>query len=437
MSTTSPHRRVLVVEPDWLTATKIRRALDPYFDVEAVAGRTDGERALSRRRPDLVIIGFEDCTEALTIAKGIAQPLLFVTTEKHESMLRDALRLGPRAIVLKPFSDSQLRASAELALQRDDHPLTAARETLAKIADLLAEEPSLRTAVAPEVMAPLSRREREILRSLLAHHGVPSIATRLGISRYTVRNHLKSAMAGGDGSQAIVARIAAERGVPYACIPAGTRNHFARDLGVDRDDVIGALDAFVDGGERRVDLAEVNGRTFVNNVSLGVYGQAVQRAGYRNAKIRTILETAPDVIGLETHPDLRWRSPDGEAHEGAAAIVISNNPYRLGHGLGDGTRPRLDDGTLGVAVVWLSRDEPAARTWTTPSCEIDARGPVHAGIDGEAAVLEPPLRLRTRPAALRCRIARRHPGGSPSAFAPEGPWDAIRKLTRIALGRNA
>ena len=89
------------------------------------------------------------------------------------------------------------------------------------------------------------------------------------------------AMAGGDGSQAIVAAIAAETGLPYACIPAGTRNHFALDLGVDRDDVVGALDAFVDGGERIVDLAEVDGRVFVNNVSLGLYATAVQREGYR------------------------------------------------------------------------------------------------------------------------------------------------------------
>ena len=87
------------------------------------------------------------------------------------------------------------------------------------------------------------------------------------------------AMAGGDGSQAVVAAIAAELHLPYACVPAGTRNHFALDLGVDREDVVGALDAFVDGGERIVDLAEVNGRVFVNNVSLGLYAEAVQREG--------------------------------------------------------------------------------------------------------------------------------------------------------------
>jgi diacylglycerol kinase family enzyme len=96
------------------------------------------------------------------------------------------------------------------------------------------------------------------------------------------------AMAGGDGSQAVVAMVAAELDLAYACIPAGARNHFAVDLGVDHDDVVGALDAFVNGGERRVDLAEVNGRVFVNNVSLGLYAEAVQREGYREAKLRTI-----------------------------------------------------------------------------------------------------------------------------------------------------
>ena len=118
------------------------------------------------------------------------------------------------------------------------------------------------------------------------------------------------AMAGGDGSQAIVASIAAELDLPYACVPAGTRNHFALDLGVDRDDVVGALDAFVAGRERRVDLGDVNGRVFVNNVSLGVYAEAVQRSGYRNAKLRTLLDTVPDALGpAGSGLDLAGRAP--------------------------------------------------------------------------------------------------------------------------------
>ena len=173
------------------------------------------------------------------------------------------------------------------------------------------------------------------------------------------------AMAGGDGSQAIVAAIAAERGLPYACVPAGTRNHFALDLGVDRDDVVGALDAFVDGGERTVDLAEVNGRVFVNNVSLGVYAEAVQREGYRDAKLRTLLDTVPDVLGPGgSELDLRWTGPSGHVHHAGAAVLVSNNRYRLGRAVGSGTRPRIDDGLLGITVV----AEPSGRGEGGRSC---------------------------------------------------------------------
>jgi diacylglycerol kinase family enzyme len=54
-------------------------------------------------------------------------------------------------------------------------------------------------------------------------------------------------MAGGDGSLAVVAAVAAAHDLPFVCIPAGTRNHFVLDVGVDRHDLPGALDAFSDG----------------------------------------------------------------------------------------------------------------------------------------------------------------------------------------------
>jgi diacylglycerol kinase family enzyme len=252
------------------------------------------------------------------------------------------------------------------------------------------------------------------------------------------------AMAGGDGSQAIVAAIAAEHGLPYACIPAGTRNHFALDLGVDRDDVVGALEAFVDGGERQVDLAEVNGRVFVNNVSLGLYAEAVQRAGYRDAKIRTLLDTVPDVLGPGGGElDMRWSGPGGHEHRGGAAVLVSNNRYRLGRGVGSGTRPCIDDGLLGITVVVApsGRGERGRslqrpwREWSAPTFEVDAERPVPAGIDGEAAVLDVPLHFRVRPGVLRVRIARKHPGASPSAMVPEGTWAGVVELARIAFGR--
>ena len=252
------------------------------------------------------------------------------------------------------------------------------------------------------------------------------------------------AMAGGDGSQAIVAAIAAERGLPYACVPAGTRNHFALDLGVDRDDVVGALDAFVDGGERIVDLAEVNGRVFVNNVSLGLYAEAVQREGYRDAKLRTLLDTVPDVLGPGGGDlDMRWTGPGGHEHRAGAMVLVSNNRYRLGRAVGSGTRPRIDDGLLGITVVGepSGRGEAAVRSsdrcasGRRPSFEVDADRPVPAGIDGEALKLDPPLRFRIRPGVLRVRIARQHPGASPSALAPEGMRAGVVELARIARGR--
>jgi hypothetical protein len=253
------------------------------------------------------------------------------------------------------------------------------------------------------------------------------------------------AMAGGDGSQAVVAAIAAELGLPYACIPAGTRNHFALDLGVDRDDVVGALDAFVDGGERRVDLGEVNGRVFVNNVSLGLYAEAVQQEGYRDAKIRTVLDTVPDVLGpTGDELDLRWRGPGGHEHRGGAAVLVSNNAYRLGRALGSGTRPRIDDGLLGITVIgaisWQDQDGRALqrpwRAWSSPTFEVGSEKPIAAGIDGEALVLDAPLEFRIRPKVLRVRVARQHPGASPSAMAPEGVGEAVVELVRIAFGRH-
>jgi diacylglycerol kinase family enzyme len=263
------------------------------------------------------------------------------------------------------------------------------------------------------------------------------------------------AMAGGDGSQAVVAQVASELDLPYACIPSGTRNHFALDLGVDRDDVVGALDAFVDGGERRVDLAEVNGRVFVNNVSLGLYAEAVQQPGYRDAKLGTLLATVPDAMGPDAKPPkLDWMGPHGRSS--GVAILVSNNRYRLGPGVGAGTRPRLDRGELGIAVLSpiargdgdgagdgagdgdtaASRPQLGMHQWTDDRFRIQSEEQVPAGIDGEAVVLESPLRFRSLPGALRVRIAPAHPGASPSAVVPDSLSDGVLALMKLAAGQE-
>jgi diacylglycerol kinase family enzyme len=236
-------------------------------------------------------------------------------------------------------------------------------------------------------------------------------------------------LVGGDGSLAVVAAAASAQGIRFVRVPAGTRNHFALDLGVARHDVAGALGAFTDGLERAVDVAVVNGRVFVNNVSFGVYGESVQRPGYRTAKGRGLLDTAQHLLGPSAPaPRLRVVDDLGREHANPVVLLVSNNPYAVGHGVVRGSRPRLDSGRLGMVAL----DEPpgaphrAGHAWSGATVEIAADAALHAGVDGEAVTLDPPLHVASRPGALRARISRRHPGLSPSAVdrgsrRPAGP----------------
>lgn len=104
-------------------------------------------------------------------------------------------------------------------------------------------------------------------------------------------------MAGGDGSLGLVAEVAARHDVPMVVVPPGTRNHLAMDLGLDRGNVLAGLDAFDAAVERRIDLGQVNGRVFVNNVSLGLYAQIIRSPEYREAKMETTLSMLPGMLG--------------------------------------------------------------------------------------------------------------------------------------------
>ena len=227
-------------------------------------------------------------------------------------------------------------------------------------------------------------------------------------------------IAGGDGSLAIVAAAALAHDLPFVCVPAGTRNHFALDLGIDRHDLVGALDAFTVGVERWIDVGGVNGRLFLNNVSLGIYGEAVRQSTYRDAKVRTLLETASQVLGPSTAASgLRVVDDLGREHRHLAVVLVSNNPYALDRPAAPGTRPSLAGGRLGVVVIDRPDTSPQpGRAWTAASVEVDGAAPVHAGLDGEAVELSTPLVFEILPAALRVRISARHPGVSPSGLLP-------------------
>ena len=259
-------------------------------------------------------------------------------------------------------------------------------------------------------------------------------------------------MAGGDGSQALVATVAMRHGIPHVVIPAGTRNHLALDLGLDRDDVVGALDAFTGGIPRTVDLATVNGRVFVNNASLGLYADIVASDAYRDAKLRTALDTLPDLLGPNAGSlDLHFVDSDGVAHDTAEVVLVSNNPYVLDSLAGVGTRPRMDAGVLGLVSLTLASATEARRflaletagqvnrfpgwqQWTTPRFEITSNGPVQVGVDGEALTMASPVVFEVVPAAVTMLIPAHAPGRSPAARAMS--WNSPKELWDIALGRG-
>ncbi|MEU9135865.1 diacylglycerol kinase family protein [Streptomyces sp. NPDC048404] len=246
-------------------------------------------------------------------------------------------------------------------------------------------------------------------------------------------------VAGGDGTQALVAAVAAEHGLPFLVVSAGTRNHFAMDLGLDRDDPSTCLDALTNGVELRVDLGFAGTHPFVNNASFGAYAAVVQDPAYRDDKIGTILELLPDLLTRQRGPELTAHAA-GTTLVAPQAVLVSNNPYRTNDPAGLGRRERLDSGLLGVLGVKVDSAVEAAALLLSPAPHglsvLTAREVVvtadseelEAGIDGEAMVLPTPVRCRVEPGMLRVRVPRKRPGVP--AVHPTLDW---RRLMAMAL----
>jgi diacylglycerol kinase family enzyme len=262
-------------------------------------------------------------------------------------------------------------------------------------------------------------------------------------------------MAGGDGSQALVAAVAMRHDLAHVCIPAGTRNHLAMDLGLDRDDVVGALDAFGSAVERRIDLAFIGEQVFVNNATMGLYAKIVKSPEYREQKARTALDMLPEMLGPGAEPlDLRFTRPDGTEVSAAHLILVSNDRYELSQPEGFGSRRSIEDGMLGIVAATFRNSNELARfvqmyatgrghrfpswlEWTDSRFEVRSGGPVEVGIDGEAAVLEPPITFRSAPGALRVRLPHHALGYSPAASTARPSLPTLAALLRTAAGRPA
>ena len=228
-------------------------------------------------------------------------------------------------------------------------------------------------------------------------------------------------VAGGDGTQALVAGIAAEHDVPLLVISAGTRNHFALDLGLDREDPARCLDALEDGVELQIDLGYIAGRPFVNNASFGAYAAIVQSPAYRDDKAGTTMDQLPGLLAGKQGPRLVAKA-ENVTVEGPQAVLVSNNQYGMGDIAGLGRRARLDRGNLGMFAVTVNSAAQAAgllsgrrsRGLTSVAARevvVDADATqIPVGVDGEALLLDTPVRCTVRPGALRVRVPRDRPG---------------------------
>jgi len=252
-------------------------------------------------------------------------------------------------------------------------------------------------------------------------------------------------VAGGDGTQALVATVAAEHDIPFVVVTAGTRNHFALDLGLDRDDPAACLSALDDGVDVRVDLGSAGGRTFVNNASFGAYAEVVQTPAYRDDKVGSTLDLLPDLIRGHRGASLTARADDAVIRA-PQAVLVANNLYGTSDVAGLNRRTRLDRGELGIvavkvgsarqAIALLHRSRPAGlMSLTAPAVTIDAdTAAIPVGIDGEAVTLPTPVRCTIRRRALRVRLPRNRPGVRPPA-APVN-WARLRGLAWPSFSRG-
>jgi diacylglycerol kinase family enzyme len=253
-------------------------------------------------------------------------------------------------------------------------------------------------------------------------------------------------VAGGDGTQALVAGIAAEHGLPFLVISAGTRNHFALDLGLDREDPAAGLDALTDGEELRVDLGVIGGRTFVNNASFGAYAEVVRSPAYRDDKRGTTLELLPDL--LNGHRGARLSAQAGGTEiSGPQALLVSNGQYQLSDFAGLGRRGRLDTGALGVVAVSVNSARQAVelvRRQHGNGLEVLTAGEVivsadaaeiPVGVDGETVMFPTPVRCTIQPQALSVLVPRQRPGVPSPRAALE--WPRLRQLASFRPGQTA
>jgi diacylglycerol kinase family enzyme len=235
-------------------------------------------------------------------------------------------------------------------------------------------------------------------------------------------------MAGGDGSLAAGAEVAMQRDVRFACIPVGTRNHFAMDLGLDRDDPVQALNAGIDGVEVDVNVGHVGGQVFLNNVSFGIYAEAIADPDYRDHRVESVEEATKDTIeGSADQAGLSVQTPSGETRDRIDVLLVSNNPYQFIGPPDYGGRAALDTGKLGVVIAGgeqsaRGHEYPTLEQWSAEKVTVQSTAAtIDAGVDGELVTFDAPIDLNNASVLrvlLPTQVVAREMKGSTDARTP-------------------
>jgi diacylglycerol kinase family enzyme len=414
-----------------------------------------------------VLIGFAELASLAMVAIGVIGACLILAGAYEFLARRGVLRWLAAAVVIATpiailvlFALNNLIWVALASIALMVLAVGAARQALAPSAD--ATGMPAREVQPPKraflIMNPRSgggkvakfglKEKAEALGAEVALLDGPGIVDVAALARQAVVDGADLlGVAGGDGTQALVAGIAAEHDLPFLVISAGTRNHFAMDLGLDRDDPATCLDALTDGVEQRIDLGIIGDRTFVNNASFGAYAEVVESPAYRDDKTGTTLQILPDLLSGHRGAKLSARAGDTTV-TAPQALLVSNDPYEISDVAGLGRRARLDAGILGVIAVTVNNALQAVmllrgakgQGLTVLRAEevvVDADVPeIPVGIDGETVMMPTPVICTIRPKVLRVRVPRHRPGVLTAAAEPRFNWSALVKLASFRSGER-
>ena len=414
-----------------------------------------------------VLIGFAELASLAMVGIGVIGACLMLAGAYEFLARRGVLRWLAAAVVIATpiailvvFALHSLIWVALASIALMVLAVGAARRALARPAD--ATGMPIREVQPPKrafvIMNPRSgggkvakfglKEKAEALGAQVALLDGPGIVDVAALARQAVADGADLlGVAGGDGTQALVAGIAAEHDLPFLVISAGTRNHFAMDLGLDRDDPATCLDALTDGVEQRIDLGIIGDRTFVNNASFGAYAEVVESPAYRDDKTGTTLQILPDLLSGHRGAKLSARA-GATTVAGPQALLVSNDPYEITDVAGLGRRARLDAGILGVIAVTVNNALQAVmllrgakgQGLTVLRAEevvVDADVPeIPVGIDGETVMMPTPVICTIRPKVLRVRVPRHRPGVVAAAAEPRLNWSALAKLASFRSGEE-